>query len=39
MEEHLFRLREMNPRLISLYEIGRTHENRSIVTAKVFFKF
>uniref|UniRef100_A0A914KT47 Peptidase M14 carboxypeptidase A domain-containing protein n=1 Tax=Meloidogyne incognita TaxID=6306 RepID=A0A914KT47_MELIC len=35
MEEHLFRLREMNPRLISLYEIGRTHENRSIVTAKI----
>ncbi|KAF7636161.1 Peptidase_M14 domain-containing protein [Meloidogyne graminicola] len=35
IEEHLFRLREMNPKLISLYEIGKTHENRSIVTAKI----
>uniref|UniRef100_A0A183C605 Bestrophin homolog n=1 Tax=Globodera pallida TaxID=36090 RepID=A0A183C605_GLOPA len=35
IEEQLFRLRESNPRIVTLYEIGRTHENRSIVLAKV----
>ncbi|KAL3102220.1 hypothetical protein niasHS_003629 [Heterodera schachtii] len=35
IEEQLIRLREANPRIVTLFEIGRTHENRSIVVAKV----
>uniref|UniRef100_A0A914QW33 Peptidase M14 carboxypeptidase A domain-containing protein n=1 Tax=Panagrolaimus davidi TaxID=227884 RepID=A0A914QW33_9BILA len=35
IEEHLHKLRDENPDLVTLIEIGRTHENRSILVVKV----
>ena len=39
IESELFRLRDKNPKIMSLYEIGQTHENRSIITIKVMDAF
>ncbi|KAE9555329.1 hypothetical protein FO519_001488 [Halicephalobus sp. NKZ332] len=35
IEEHLYKLRDENPDLVTLIEIGRTHENRSVLVVKV----
>uniref|UniRef100_A0A7E4VHY7 Zinc carboxypeptidase A 1 n=1 Tax=Panagrellus redivivus TaxID=6233 RepID=A0A7E4VHY7_PANRE len=35
IEEYLYQLRDENPGLVTLIEIGRTHENRSILVVKV----
>lgn len=43
IEEYLFRVREEHPKIVSIIEIGRTYENRSVkiinLTTKSIFHF